>query len=127
MIAGMTPDLQPSAYFFVSVTDAAMIEALAPKALGSFREAEGLSLVLSVADARAAGLAADLAMRCITLSVYSALDGIGLTAAVAAALADAGIACNMIAAHHHDHVFVPETDAERAVAVLRALSDSAAS
>jgi uncharacterized protein len=48
-----------------------------------------------------------LAMRQITLDVHSALDGVGLTAAVAVALAAEGIPCNMIAAHHHDHVFVP--------------------
>ena len=51
------------------------------------------------------------------LQVHSALDGVGLTAAVAGALAAAGIACNVIAAFHHDHLFVP---AARAGAVLLA-------
>ena len=65
---------------------------------------------------------AGLPMRRITLSVHSALDGVGLTAAVAGALAEAGIACNMVAAFHHDHAFVPADDAEPALAVLRALA-----
>ena len=43
----------------------------------------------------------------ITLTGHSALDGVGLTAAVASALADAEIPCNMVAAFHHDHAFVP--------------------
>ena len=34
----------------------------------------------------------------ITLMVHSDLEGVGLTAAVSGALADAGIACNMVAA-----------------------------
>ena len=37
---------------------------------------------------------------------------------VASALAEQGIPCNMIAGHHHDHVFVPAAVAERAVEVL---------
>ena len=64
-------------------------------------------------------------MRCITLQVHSALDGVGLTAAVAGALAAQGIACNMVAAYHHDHAFVPEAQAEAALAVLLALQAGA--
>jgi uncharacterized protein len=60
-------------------------------------------------------------MRRIVLQVFSALDGVGLTAAVATALANEGIPCNMTAGYHHDHVFVPSAMAERAVAVLRDL------
>jgi uncharacterized protein len=63
-----------------------------------------------------------LVMRQITLTVHSALDGVGLTAAVASALAAEGIACNMVAARHHDHVFVPEAQAQRALAVLERLA-----
>jgi hypothetical protein len=63
-------------------------------------------------------------MACLTLTVHSALDGVGLTAAVASALADEGIPCNMVAAFHHDHVFVPEERAEEALAILRALAQA---
>jgi hypothetical protein len=65
-------------------------------------------------------------MRCITLNVYSALDGVGLTAAVARALADLGIACNMVAGFHHDHAFVPATRADDALQGLLALQAAAA-
>jgi hypothetical protein len=50
---------------------------------------------------------------------------VGLTAAVAGALADLGIPCNMVAAYHHDHAFVPEADADRAMEALRGLSAAA--
>jgi hypothetical protein len=60
------------------------------------------------------------------LTVHSALDGVGLTAAVASALADAGIPCNMVAAFHHDHAFVPLDDAPRALAILQDLAASEA-
>jgi len=85
-----------------------------------FREEEGLSAVLPTKAA--AGLRPHgPVLRRITLSVHSALDGVGLTAAVAGVLAGAGIACNVIAALHHDHILVPEADAERALAALLAL------
>lgn len=46
-------------------------------------------------------------MRCMTLQVYSALEGVGLTAAVSQTLAEHDIPCNIVAAFQHDHVFVP--------------------
>ena len=89
-------------------------------ALAFYREAEGVSLILPEAVARALGFDAALEMACITLTVQSSLEGIGLTAAVAEALTLAGIPCNMVAAYHHDHVFVPADMAGQALAVLRA-------
>jgi hypothetical protein len=64
-------------------------------------------------------------MRCITLGVFSDLEGVGLTAAVAGALADREIPCNMVAALRHDHAFVPADRAEEALEVLEALSAGA--
>ena len=64
-------------------------------------------------------------MRRIVLTVHSALDGVGLTAAVASALAAEQIPCNVVAAFHHDHVFVPADMAKRALAILEALEEAA--
>lgn len=122
MIANMEPVLRPGLWVFVSVSGQGIPSGIEPVAL--FREEEGLSMVMDQQAARAAGLSAGEPHRQITLNVYSALDGVGLTAAVSGALADAGIACNMIAAFHHDHVFVPATDADRAMDILRALQAS---
>ena len=83
-----------------------------------------MSLLLPVSAAKAADLSIDQPMRCITLNVYSSLEGVGLTAAVATALADNGIACNMVAAFHHDHAFVPEALSETAMQVLKSLQAS---
>ncbi len=82
-----------------------------------------MSLILEREEARRLGYEDDLPMRCLTLEVHSALDGVGLTAAVAAALADEGIACNIVAAFHHDHVFVPAARAAEALRCLRALAE----
>ncbi len=120
MIAGMAPVLDPETYVFCTFPSGMFVLGDATP-LAGFAEAEGLSLILTAAKARVLGQDG-LAMRRIILTVQSALDGIGLTAAVAGALTDAGIACNMVAAFHHDHVFVPADDADRALAVLLALS-----
>jgi len=122
MIRGMAPVLDPVTWHFVTVADVSLIAGTSP--LATFVEAEGLSLILSEKDAQNAGLPADMPMSRITLTVHSALDGVGLTAAVATALADAGIPCNMVAAFHHDHAFVPLDDAPRALAILKALAEA---
>lgn len=62
----------------------------------------------------------------IPLEVYSSLEGVGLTAAVSGELADQGLPCNMVAALHHDHAFVPPDDAQNAVDILLKLQQSAA-
>lgn len=120
MIAGMTPRPEGGDYVFCTVAEGDW-PALAPLATGMFREAEGMSAILPLDVAQARGFDCTQPMRRITLGVYSALEGVGLTAAVAGALARAGIPCNVVAAFHHDHIFVPAGMADRALAVLRAV------
>jgi hypothetical protein len=118
MLAQMSPELAPRTYVFASVQQAP--ERLDP--LMAFHEDEGLTLIVTDDQARAHGWPVDHPMKRITLRVHSALDGVGLTAAFSAELARAGISCNVVAGYHHDHLFVPEADAERALAALRRLS-----
>jgi hypothetical protein len=126
MISGMTPRLQPGAYVFVTTDDADKIALLAAKAISTFREAEGFSMLLPLAVAETSNLNTDQPMCWITLDVYSALEGVGLTAAVASALGAVSIPCNMVAAYHHDHVFVPLQMGEQALQVLLSLQRAAA-
>lgn len=118
MLAGMSPVVQPGLWVFCILPAGSP---LPPGAIASFAEAEGLSVILPVDAARRIGADASLPMAQITLTVHSALDGVGLTAAVSTALAEQAIPCNMVAAFHHDHVFVPEGLAPQAMAILRAL------
>jgi len=116
MIGGMDPVAVAGDVAFASITDPATLARLLPLARAVFREAEGISLILPLSDHPDPKSAQ--AMRQITLNVFSDLEGVGLTAAVATALAEAGIACNMVAAHHHDHVFVPSDRAAEALIIL---------
>jgi hypothetical protein len=82
------------------------------------REDEGVTVVLTRADADRAGMAYDYVAARITLQVGSALTDIGLTALFSRTLADAGISCNVIAGLAHDHLFVGWEQGEQASALL---------
>jgi uncharacterized protein len=120
LLASMEPVLRPGSFVFVEVPDEALLDALAPEA--TIREPEGLTAVVRRENADALGLPYDYVAAWITLRVHSALDAVGLTAAVSTALARAGMSCNVIAGSHHDHLLVP---ADRAPAALEALSELA--
>jgi hypothetical protein len=94
--------------------------------LAYFHEWEGESVVLRAEQAEIIGIKYGATYAWITLDVVSALESVGLTAAVTGALAKAGIPCNVIAAFHHDHLFVPFADREKAIAVLRLLQQNSA-
>ncbi|WP_301751625.1 ACT domain-containing protein [uncultured Erythrobacter sp.] len=112
MLAGMAPVLDARRWDFALVAGDPPADAFA-----LIREDEGLTAIVSGEGG---------AFACITLMVHSALDGVGLTAAIATALAAAGIACNVVAGFHHDHLFVPWERREEALAILSDISARAA-
>lgn len=119
LIAGMRPELDPVAWVFCTTTDPA--HPARAGALMTFAEAEGLTLIL---PAEAAEPALNPVFRCrrITLTVHSALDAVGLLAAVTARLAALGMGVNPVSGWFHDHLFVPEDRADQAMAALRAMA-----
>ena len=123
LLRDMAPERRPGRYVFTSA--AAIPPAARP--IVTVVEDEGITMVVAQDEADRLGLAYDVVLAMITLRVHSALDAVGLTAAVATALADAGISANVVAGHFHDHVFVPIDDADRAVATLEQLAASAVS
>ncbi|WP_281278219.1 ACT domain-containing protein [Streptomyces spongiicola] len=122
LLSGMRPELHPGRYVFTTVP-ASVPPGLTPVA--TVTEDEGLTLVVRREEADGAGLAYDYVAGWITLRVHSALAAVGLTAAVATALAGAGIGCNVVAGHHHDHLFVPYERADESVALLQGPAERA--
>ena len=122
LLAGMQPELNSGIYVFCTVAGGQCNEYAHLEPIASYREAEGLSLVVRREKADQAGLSYDGLFRCITLTVHSSLEAVGLTAAVAGALAEQGISANVIAAYYHDHLFVPEGRAEDALETLKKAS-----
>jgi uncharacterized protein len=111
MLAGMAPMLDARRWAFALAEGAAPEEAFA-----IIREEEGTTAI----SPHEGG---DFAR--ITLMVHSALGGVGLTAAVASALAERGIACNVVAGFHHDHLFVPWERRDEVLEILQHLAAAA--
>lgn len=118
LLALLQPKLLPGRYVFCTIRDARYGDYAELNPIASYQEDEGLSLVLEKQVADAADLDYNLVCKAITLSVHSSLEAVGFTAAVANKLASMGISANVVAAHFHDHVFVPEDKAELALTIL---------
>lgn len=118
MLATLTVTRREGTYVFVTVDE--------PLPLGDgidavVSEVEGVTVVATLAAARRHGWTFDFEAAWLTLDVHSALEAVGLTAAFSAALGAAGIACNVLAGFHHDHLLVPADRAGDAIACLEAL------
>ena len=119
LLRTLRPVLNEGNYVFAVLPHDADSGALEP--LATFRENEGVTVVVEDERARLAGLRVLFRAAWITLTVHSDLQAVGLTAAVAGALRRANISCNIIAAAHHDHVFVPAESARAAIEALHIL------
>lgn len=120
----MRPELRSGRYVYTTLPGGEVPAGVTPVVTVS--EREGLTLVVPEAQAVASGLECHFVAGWITLRVHSALEAVGLTAAVSLALTDAGISCNVVAGFHHDHLFVPYARAAEAVHVLEALAAESA-
>lgn len=119
LLRTMEPVLNPGIFIFASVKECTTVDPVL--IIASIREPEGLSIVMRENDAQR--LKIPILFRCswITLTVNSDLQAIGLTAAFATALANAGISCNVVAGVYHDHIFVPVHKAKKAMDKLHSL------
>jgi uncharacterized protein len=119
LLSHLSPRLNAGEFVFLSLKEHLPAHV---RPLATFHEWEGESVVLRKEQAETIGLkhSADT-YAWITLDVQSPLDSIGITAAVSTALAAEGIPCNLVAAFHHDHVFVPLSSSKKAMEVLTLL------
>ena len=120
LLRDMSPVLDPRRWVFTSWPADAVPGGVQPFAV--VHEDEGVTLVLDADDAARLGAAASAPYARITLRVHSALEAVGLTAAVSAALAAAGLPCNVVAGAFHDHLLVPAERADEALRVLERLA-----
>lgn len=85
-------------------------------------EDEGVTAICTLDRAVAEDWDHEFPCSWLTLDVYSALEAVGLTAAVAKALTEAKVPCNVIAARHHDHILVPTKRTNDAIEVIASLA-----
>lgn len=125
LLKTMQPSLLDGTWAFVTVPNGkAMPPGLEP--LMTYREPEGLTLLLDEADTAKSGLPHAFFCRGISLNVHSSLYAVGFLAAVSERLARAAMSINIVSAFHRDYIFVPASRADEAIEVLRALANESA-
>lgn len=122
LLAEMTPSIDEQRFVFLCVEEQSLTLPIIRESFATIRETEGWTLVVPFSLAKQFYIAEGVLFQRIELQVNSSLEAVGLTAAVATALAKENISANVIAAYCHDHIFVPEQDALAALKCLQRLS-----
>ena len=122
LLLSMSPKLNDVEYVFCTFQNACYGEHSNLQPIAAFCESEGLTLVIPKSKADEQSLGYESTFKCITLSVHSSLEAVGLTAAFSAKLTEHGISANVIAGYYHDHIFVQSEHAQRALDALSELS-----
>ncbi len=120
LLRTLKPSLNKGNYVFISVKDIQHISR--DNILFEFKEKEGITIILEQAKADELNFKCEFVASWITLTVHSALNAVGLTAAVSTALTKHNISCNVVAAYYHDHIFVSTKDTKKAMEVLSEFS-----
>jgi hypothetical protein len=121
ILENLNPVLNEGKYVFTKVDSLEQVPF--SKILFLFKEKEGITVVLEKHFAEELNLHFSYIASWITLEVHSSLAAVGLTAAFSQALGNANISCNVVAAYLHDHIFVDENDALKAMDVLLNLKE----
>lgn len=122
LIKNMKPLLLEQLWFYCCVTEEQLTSELLKFAFAMVRETESITLILPPEQAESLGQKNDSGFKRIELQVYSCLEAVGLTAAISQCLKENNISANVVAGFHHDHVFVPEADAKKAIDALNTLT-----
>lgn len=124
MLESLRVTVRPDRYVVVALPQEAPVPPVADGVAAVIDEAEGPTVIATLARANAEGWPQDFIAAWLTLDVHSALEAVGLTAAFSRALGRAGIPCNVIAGFYHDHILVPHDKSEAAVEVIEALASA---
>ena len=122
LLSTMSPLLIAGEFVFCTFKEARYGEHSELEPIAAFTESEGLTLVIPKSKADEHGIKYESVFSCITLTVHSSLDAVGLTAAFSSKLAQHGISANVMAGYFHDHIFVQNELAEKAIAAISELT-----
>jgi hypothetical protein len=117
MLAKLAVERRPGVFTYIAVE--VPTPGLLAAAHAVVKEGELTTIVLPVEAAERSGQPVAVRLAWLTLTVFSSLEAIGLTAAVSARLTEHDISCNVLAGYHHDHLLVP---VERVADAIEALT-----
>ncbi len=118
LLNSMQPVLQDGEYVFCTVNQN-LEELIKLNPICFFQEDEGMTLILLRQSADRAALSYNSVFRMITLSVHSSLEAMGFIAAIATKLSKHNISINPVSAYYHDHLFVPVSQADKVMELLK--------
>lgn len=122
LLSSMKPELDSREFVFCTFDNPLSMEAITNLTpIGTFREKEGLTLIITTDDALSNGIRFDTVYKLISLTVHSSLNAVGLTAAIATKLASKDISANVVAAYYHDHIFIQKEKAGQAMEAIMEL------
>jgi uncharacterized protein len=121
LLKTMKPKHNIGDFVFCVIHDLTMINI--DETISLFKEKEGYTVIIKKELADSLKLNYSFVASWITLTVHSSLEVIGLTSAFSTALSKEGISCNVVAAFHHDHIFVDKKDTDKAMRILNQFSE----
>lgn len=129
LITNMRPVLLDEIWYYCQIKDEIANKEILSAAFAIIRETESITLILPQQQADTIsqdqkGEKVSTPFRRIELQVFSSLEAVGLTAVISQCLQEHSISANVIAGFHHDHIFIPEEDAQKAIEALTRLSNS---
>lgn len=122
LLRTLSPELSRNVFVFVTLASEEIPADLVAEC--TFREKEGITVICEVSEADRHSFAYTGTYKRITLNVHSSLEAVGFLHAISGELTKAKISCNVVSAFYHDHLFVLESVADPALAVLRNISSS---
>lgn len=122
LLESMEPKLSEEEYIFTCIDGAIYGDGVELTPIAIFLEDEAMTLIVPRSKADERGIDYESVFKCITLTIHSSLDAVGLTAAFSNKLAECGISANVVAGYFHDHIFVQSESADRAMAALSEFS-----
>ena len=120
LLKNMKPKLNLGEFVFCEVKNLEQINL--DEIVMVFRENESISIIATKEIADKLHLKYSFIASWITLTIHYSLEAIGLTAAFSKALSENKISCNVVAAFNHDHIFVYNKDADKAMEILNKFS-----
>jgi|TARA_B000000475_G_scaffold133548_1_gene107688 hypothetical protein len=92
--------------------------------IASFKENEGLSIVITQATADKNAITYDSVFSCISLGVHSSLESYGLISTISRELTQNNISTNVFSGYYHDHIFVQSEKADKALEIISKIGSS---
>jgi uncharacterized protein len=123
LLATLRVTLHPTVYVFATIPhDREPLPVPLSEVLMLFREEAGITIIVPLEQAQKYDLQYFYECKRITLDVHSSLEAVGFMAVVASRLAEAALSSNPVSAYYHDHLFVKQEEAEKAVELLQNLA-----